>query len=272
VTKEFVADLESVFAPDDSDDIPLADLKDIGERLNKAREYYDQELNDVLSKLPPDHPVLCPISFFGVMEVGRLEVAHTRTLAWILNPKKVSEHGFGDALLRAFLKYICECDSVSSFDVCKVNVERGYRNSLAEDAGRTDIWIEGGSINSTPWLVVIEAKIDASEGDQQLDRYNEEIKKWRATHRNAEIHRVFLTPDGRASISGQRWTPASFPRLAHVLWDAISSDEMQPGYHFIRHYLAGVLKDVLGLPIGLANVRQSPYKVLEFLRETRASK
>ena len=266
VTKEFLADLESVFETDASNDIPIRNLNDLEEELKKGNEQCAKDLRAELSKLPAAHPVKCPVSLYRVMEMGRLEVAHTHTLAWLLSPNE-RDHGFGDALLRAFLKQVCGFGHLLSFDVCKVEAERVYRNSLTEDAGRTDIWIEGEPAKSKPWLVVIEAKIDASEGDQQLDRYNREINKWRSRHHDGEVRRVFLTPDGKRATSGQRWKSASFSWLAHVFWDAACSSRQAPGYHFLRYYLAGVLKDILGLPIGNRDIRQNPYKLLKFLTE-----
>jgi hypothetical protein len=271
LSKAFLADLESVFERDASDDIPIEDLKDLGEKLEKSRKYLEQELSNELSKLPMDHPVRCPISLYGVMEVGRLEVAHTRTLAWLLNPKN-TEHGFGELLLKALLKHICKCNDLLSFDVCEVHAERAYRDFITEEAGRTDVWVEGHPTSSRPWLVVIEAKIDASEGDQQLDRYNREIRKWRARHRDGEIHRVFLTPNGREPKSVGKWTLASFSQLVRVFWGAACSRTADPGFHFLRYYLAGVLKDVVRLPIGLANVQRNPYRLLEFLRGAYTSR
>lgn len=265
LTKAFLADLEFVFETDASDDMPIGDLNDLAERLVQWRKHCDDELKVELSKLEKDHPVCCPISLYTVMEMGRLEVAHTRTLAWMLD--RGGEHGFGDTLLKAFLTHICDCGDLSSFDVCQVDAERVYRNSLAGDVGRTDIWIEGTATNSKPRLVVIEAKIDASEGEQQLYRYNGEIQNWLETHHDGEIHLVFLTPNGRAPASGLGWKPVSFSLLARVFWMAASSLKAQPGYHFLRYYLAGVLKEVLGLPIGSTNGHRNPYKLLEFLRE-----
>jgi PD-(D/E)XK nuclease superfamily len=217
VTNKFLSDLEFVFATDASDDIPLWELKDLEKKLTKWSKYCGEELNERLSKLPMVHPVKCPISLYTVMEMGRLEVAHTATLAWLLDPK--NEHGFGNVLTKILLRHICRCGNLPHFVVHKVEAERIYRNSLMDDSGRTDIWIEGSygkRSNSEPWLVVIEAKIGASEGDRQLDRYNVEIKKWRAKYRSDNVHQIFLSPEGKEATSGKGWQSVSFSRLARI--------------------------------------------------------
>lgn len=271
LAKEFLVDLERIVATDASDDVPIGDLDGLGRELRSWTEDCKQQLGAELSKLGPDHPVNCGISLYGAMDLGRLEVAHTRTLAWLLNPNE-KEHGFGDALLKAMLTRVCNCDQPLSFDMCTVAAERIYRNLVTGDAGRTDIWIEGQPKNSKPWLVVIEAKIDASEGSQQLDRYNLEIKKWRAEHRDGEVLRqVFLTTDGREATGCEGWTPASFSRLAIAFWEAVGSPPPKPGHQFLRLYLAGVLRDILDLPIGNSDGKQHPYKLLQSLHQNNTS-
>jgi hypothetical protein len=269
VTKEFLADLESVFATDASDDISIGDLKDLGEGLEKSRKYCDRTLNQALSKLPAHHPVKCPISLYGAMGMGRLEVAHTRTLAWMLNPNN-KEHGFGDALLQSFWRHIRKCGDVPRAGVKNVHVERFHRN-MGEDAGRTDIWIEGfwSEPNSAPWLIVIEGKIDSAVDTRQLDRYSKEIDAWRHGHKvsRKDIHKVLLaTKDALPEEAGNDWITLSFDELARFFLKTAQSLRYKAGYEFLRLYLAGVLHDILGLPISRADVGRNPYKLLEFLR------
>jgi hypothetical protein len=62
------------------------------------------------------------------------------------------------------------------------------------------------------WLLAIEAKIDAREGENQLERYDE----WIDAHSgNRSIFRVFLTPDRRQG-EATSWTPMSFLDLVRV--------------------------------------------------------
>src|SRR5437867_2303238 len=101
LSKQFRKDLITVCQADASDEFPIGELKALGRVLTKWRKDCLRELAD----LHPEHPARSPVSLFGVMEMGRLEVAHTRTLAWMLDPN--CQHGFGDALLRALLPHVC---------------------------------------------------------------------------------------------------------------------------------------------------------------------
>jgi hypothetical protein len=208
------------------------------------------------------------------MGLGRLEVAHTRTLAWLLDPKR--EHGFRDTLLQALCRHVRNSDEVLRLGVKNVHVERFHRNIDEDGAGRTDIWIEGSwtEPNSKPWLIVIEAKIDSPLGSRQLERYDKEIDTWREDHnvRRKDVHRILLTthhtlPDG----TGKDWIPLSFVELARLFVTTSQSLRHEAGYEFFRLYLAGVLKNILDLPIGRDKVQKDPYRLLEFLRKSNTT-
>jgi hypothetical protein len=267
---QFLDHLEYVFDTDSPDDVSLEGLERIQTPLDAWRDRCRGELQSEIAKLPRSHPVKCPISLFGTMHYGRLEVAHTRTLAWLLNPK--GEHEFGDALLKALVRFSQGPQALKPFRVEKVSAEWYYWNSQDEDAGRTDIWIEGfweDTAYGKPWLLVVEAKIDSSEADHQLDRYDKEIE---ANYSDYEVHRVFLTPEGRKPEGGlAEWKKLSFSQLVVGLWSNAGSLAAKPGYHFLQYYLAGVLKDVLHLPIGRYNGKQNQYKLREFLKSNSPS-
>lgn len=256
--RKWADELKYVYEMDASEDLPRKYLKKLDRGLKAWSKHCNAELARELRKLPENHPVKCPFSLFGTMDYGRLEVAHTRTLAWLLDPQK--EHGFGTVLLSALLRNCCKRQKLPR--VKKVEAERLYKQVDGEDTGRTDIWIEGFWENQ-PWVLVIEAKIDSSESDHQLDRYNKEIR----AEREKQIDCLFLTPDGREAESGeQKWNALSFSALARVFCEATDKLATKPGYHFLRFYLAGILKDVLGLPVGDASRDYNQYKLLRFLK------
>jgi hypothetical protein len=268
---KFLADLNYIFETDPSEDVSVEDLERLESELQEWGRRCDRELNEELANLPENHPIKCPISLLGIRGCGRLEVAHTRTLAWLLNPRE--SHGFGKAMLDVLLRSFQGGRKLVAFDVREVDAERFYRNSDGADAGRTDIWIELTWRNPTgmkPRLVVIEAKVDASEGDEQLSRYNKAIKEWLAEHRStgSTVWRIFLTRTAEEAETGKGWMQLSFSSLARIFWGTSNSLATTPGYHVLRFYLAGVLKDILDLPIGLGNVQwnRHKYKLLGFLK------
>jgi hypothetical protein len=117
---------------------------------------------------------------------------------------------------------------------------------------------------------VIEAKIDAQEGDSQLEDYDEWIEKELGHQGN--VWRVFLTPDGRPAETSTIWPPLSFLELACILRAELPQLQDRPGYHFLRYYLTGVLKDVYrwNLPVHDPAHAVDAYGFLHYLRSIRA--
>ena len=55
-------------------------------------------------------------------------------------------------------------------------------------------------------------------------------------------------------------------KLATVFRRAAEGLTDRPGYHFLRYYLTGVLRDVCGVPIPVAAGGANPYTAVEYLR------
>jgi hypothetical protein len=221
-----------------------------------------------LAKLDKDDPLLCPISLFGTMDYGRLEVAHTRTLAWLLDP--TGEHGFGDTLLAALLHRLSRYDCSEALRVKRVESELPIDGSGAK--GRLDVLAEGTWENTERggWVLVIEAKVDAWEGEGQLPKY----EKWlRSNAAGREDFRIFLTPDGRAPETGvEEWESLSFLKMVEIFRAVYGGLRHAPGFHFLRFYLAGVLQDVCGLSCNVRKDSDDPYAVASYLKTVEKSR
>jgi hypothetical protein len=242
--------------------ISVADLTSLEEVLKTWRKHHQQLLQEYLTRLPADDPLLSPVSLFGTMDYGRLETAHTRALAWLLGDR---EHGFGTQLLEALVSHL-EGRQVRLTDVARVESEYPVSCGPTE-AGRIDIlaegrWEEVG--NEVSWRLVIEAKIDAEEGEEQLSLYDEWLEE--QDPQPGKILRVFLTPDGRdAGTSTVEWRAMSFLELASIL-RRVPGLQDKAGYHFLRYYLTGVLRDVCGLPVPVSPECQNPYAAVGYLQ------
>ena len=240
------------------------DFDFLSEQFNRWHLWAQQRMALHLKSLPLDDPLLCPISLFRTMDYGRLETAHTRTLAWLLDPTK--EHGFGPALLAALLRWLTRRDQFDSLSTEHVASE--YHISGAEENGRLDVvaegtWREDGK--QVRWILVIEAKVYAWEGDSQLAKYDEwlnlECKGYR-------VLRVFLTPDGRAATGGDdEWEALSYLNLVRTFRPTYTALRGAPGFHFLQLYLAGVLQDICGWPSKVTADTRDPYSVLDYLRK-----
>ena len=243
--------------------ISVADLTSLAEGLETWRSYHQRLLQQFLGQLPRDDPLLGSVSLFGTMDFGRLETVHTRTLAWMLGKR---EHGFGSQLLEALLRHLKKGRQIRLTHVDHVESEYPVNCGPTRTiAGRLDVlakgrWEETGK--EVSWILVIEAKIGAEEGDEQLSQYDDWLDR---CPQPTEVIRVFLTPDGReARTSSAEWQVLRFVDLASV-FRRVSGLQDTPGYHFLRYYLTGVLRDIYGLPVPVLSDCKNPYTAVDYL-------
>jgi hypothetical protein len=260
LSAEFLSDLADIHATllAESD----ANLPLLATRFDHWRSVTKDFVHTCIAALPDDDPLSCPISLFRTMDYGRLETAHTRTLAWLLNPD--AEHGFRSKLLEAFLARLTGQDQ---FD--RIQVERVVSECPVDGAagkGRCDVVAQGQLERRgrrSLWTLVIEAKVDAWEGEVQLDKYD----GWLRAHAaDGEIYRVFITPDGRnPDTGGDKWMSLSFLDLAQAFRSVYDELRLDPGFHFLRFYLAGVLQDICEWPRNVKDERADPYAIASYL-------
>lgn len=262
----FLLDLKRVY-----DTLPLAsdeNLRFLADRFEEWRRKTNEFVRAHLAELDKNDPLLCPISLFRPRGYGRLETAHTRTLAWLLDPK--GEHGFGTTLLAALLRHLSHNDCSKSLQVERVKPEYAIDGSDAK--GRLDVLAQGTWEDGerAGWVLVIEAKVDAWEGEDQLQKYEEWL---RSNAGRREVFRVFLTPEGRPSEPGvEEWESISFLELVRIFRAVYSGLRETPGFHFLRFYLAGVLQDICGLPRDVTDGSADPYAIASYLKRVHESR
>ncbi|MHB1424569.1 MAG: PD-(D/E)XK nuclease family protein [Gemmataceae bacterium] len=261
----FLTDLAQVYAtlPVASDD----NLLFLARRFDEWRRATQEFVRTRLAELDKDDPLRCSISLFRTMDYGRLETAHTRALAWLLDPK--GEHGFGTTLLAALLRRLSRNDCTDGLRVERVESECAIDSS--GDKGRLDVLAEGTweERKRGRWVLVIEAKVDAWEGEDQLKKYEEWL---RSNTAGREVFRVFLTPDRLApETSTEEWESLSFLELVRIFRAVYGDLRDAPGFHFLRFYLAGVLQDVCGFPRNVADGTADPYAIASYLKTVHES-
>lgn len=136
-----------------------------------------------------------PGDFFGVLGLGRAELAHSAMLAWLFNPD--GRHGFGRMLLNRIIEgHIPDLD-VSSFRV------RGIDLEVQRSETRADIVVWGDAAT-----LVIEVKVDAGEGHRQCDRLYDRFST------EPGVRFVFLTPSGRPPLTATGDAAGAFNNLS----------------------------------------------------------
>lgn len=180
-------------------------------------------------------------NIFRALRVERKEaVLHTPMLAHLLDPS--ATHGQGLAFLRSFLNM---SRRHSHSVVPDELVDGGHWMVLREfyiaGAGILDVLIENPSKRC---IIVIENKIDADDHSGQLHQYQTWIEKNRSDYQWR--HMIYLTPDGRCSISNRAdsWLRLSYRHdISWFLDDALRVVKPPAVRQVVQQYRA-ILKDL----------------------------
>ena len=166
---------------------------------------------------------LSRFNIFAALGATRQELKHSNFLAYFLNPRL--SHALGTAFLKRFL-------------------ESALAGNLGFGPLEVSLWRADGAIAHREWqniditvrddqnkiAVIIENKIDAVEGPNQLHRYFEiaerEFSGWR-------VIAIYLTPDGDRP-SDDRYIPMSYSQVCDavnrvIISTPIASEEVRLG-------------------------------------------
>ncbi|MDD0823176.1 PD-(D/E)XK nuclease family protein [Mannheimia sp. AT1] len=123
------------------------------------------------------------LNVWEAANLGRNEVRNSKTLRWFLD--RYAKHGQKDLFLSEFLKCLPE-------PWCSISIGNYWAIEeccpLGEQTERVDIEIDADN-----FLLFIEVKIDAFEGEKQLERYYETAK---AKSKGRPFGIIYLTRDG----------------------------------------------------------------------------
>lgn len=168
---------------------------------------------------------------FEVLGLETYELRHTKTLAWLLDPK--GSHNLGTAFIERFVRGLpagVAGHVPANLDAARVFSELPVRNKtlmlgeasspeVAEAAEqdsskRIDVYVQ---VDST-FFLAIEAKIGANEHGDQLQHYREAVQKQAGGLASARTLLLYLTLDGAAPAQQAErdyWTPIDWS--GHVL-------------------------------------------------------
>lgn len=239
------------------DTLRLKSKKNLSLAINKSLEY------------DKDNPIFYPVSLFRPLDMGRLEIAHTKTLAWLLKPK--AEHGFGVYCLKQLLTFLSKHhpqDNLSSIDACPEG-SLVLAEKRTQCGSRIDVWAKVFCRKSrSNWLIVIEAKISHTESSGQLAKYDQEIKRFTKENPDAKVVRLFLTTDRKNhTTSKEHWVPITYEDIFVAFWKNSKLIAEKPGYQFLRLYLSGLLSDLQSWHLPLDKENSNPYIATTLLRK-----
>lgn len=164
----------------------------------------------------------CPFEAIGMV---RQEIRHAHFLTFLLDPN--SSHGMQDALLKEFFMLASEqADGNSSFlEPLDIHFREFGDAIIYREKRDIDVLIEippqSRSDTSKGIVVAVELKVDASESQNQLEKYRSDIVS-RYDDRDWDQAFVFLTPTGvdPSEKNQEAWVPVSLLTLVDR-WESV---------------------------------------------------
>jgi hypothetical protein len=243
----------------------------------------DPAIQDVLDELVVNCPELIELenhlsrfNIFRTLGAERNELRHSNMLAWLLSPD--AEHGLDDLFLRRWLMSVLVAArdssdlpysppppaSVDVLDFDEVEIHREF--------DRIDLLISLRMRDGSIWVICIENKVEASQGENQLKDYYDRIEEYfpEADHRLY----VFLTKREEAP-NHSAFVDTTYAEILRVLGQCLDERETQIGpdpLFLIRHYRQ-LLEDAFVVEnhtIELAKKIYSKHKVaLDYIYENK---
>jgi hypothetical protein len=183
-------------------------------------------------------------NLFELLGLERQEWVHSAFLKDLLDPR--GSHAQGDLFLRVFLKH-CQSKHPEFPNLLKMcQGETGIPRVYAEvptGLGRPDLVI----LLEHEFAFIIENKIDAAEGQDQIKRYREWLGNQREA-RTGEIVLVYLTPcplDSSVSLPDKCFTLSYKDDI--TAWIERSIDDKGLESEQVRHSLRQYLKSIKNL-------------------------
>lgn len=135
---------------------------------------------------------------FDVLGMSHYEIRHSRLLQWLLDPH--GTHGLGARFLRAFLQCVCDAGG----DVFKLMTVEFDTFRVCREYKHIDLLLVS---DESKMVIAIENKIDSSEHDNQLLRYEKVLDE---DFPKNKFHRtlVYLAPD--RTPSSQNWLAVGY--------------------------------------------------------------
>ena len=195
-------------------------LKDLAERRAAALDGERRRRLAVLG-VEPD--------LFGPLDYTRAETCFTRVVAWALSPARLLEAepvgGLGTAPLLALLAWLRARAEIPTWSDAELVTITAVPELHLEEAGRLDVAL------MLPGLALgIEAKVDATEGEDQLARYRSALAQ-----SGDPVVMMFLTKDRDEPETDKDAIPISFRDLLRLWLPVAAAGESGQHLYFCRY-------------------------------------
>jgi hypothetical protein len=173
----------------------------------------------------------------GPLGFARTELAHSSALAFFLDPTRSGS--LGTECLSAFVELVVDSgDDQAEQEPPDLTAVRVTSERSLGRWGRVDISIDGPRV-----LILVEVKVDAKEGPQQIPRYTNAINEL-AGDRQALL--VFLTHDREQTGVGDAHRHITFADVLRV-WLPIATTQRSPEATYLAMYMKTIAQHLQGL-------------------------
>ena len=206
-------------------------------------------------------------NLFDILKITRTEIRHSNMLAWLLSPNE--NHGLGDSILRGFVQYVITAFSDDA-DVFKTLLMDFHGFIIQREWQNIDILAIS---DDEKFVLCIENKIDASEHDNQLNRYRKDVEK---TYPDYKRMFIYLSPDGTEASDSDNWCSMSYTDVLSIIENARKKTRLLPDPALlIDNYLDTIRRDIVGdeeLTRICLDIYAKHQKALDLIFENRPDK
>lgn len=158
-----------------------------------------------------------PFNIFDVLKLSRVEIRHSNTLAWLLDPDE--NHGLNDAVLRGFVQYVVSVYG-KSINVFKTLLMDCNSFAVYRELHHIDILAIS---EENKFIFCIENKIDSGKHGDQLKKYKDYINDtYDSSYTKAFL---YLTPQGE-DPEEDNWYSMSYSDIYNILETATSNKDL----------------------------------------------
>ena len=136
-------------------------------------------------------------NIFRILGIEDKEIRHSNMLAWLLSPHE--SHGLADRFLKQYLMLVSHDHQGNAEFPDPILIDTASINSctVLREIFNIDLLVDI-EMNQEKWLFVVENKVNARQGTDQLARYKKSIKSnpLAIKFQDHKIFCMFLTKDG----------------------------------------------------------------------------
>jgi hypothetical protein len=212
------------------------------DQLQALTPELEQKLLDLISDLDKfrrEKWFARQLNIFESVGLVRQEIRHSNFLAFLLNPSQ--NHGLKDTFLKRLIqKVIDKLPGDSPISRLKLALADFSDAQLSREWRNIDVFVES---KSNRFVFAIENKVDSSENENQLERYEELV---RFEYPTCAHLFCYLTADGEPA-SRDTWSAVSYSDVIEALQEShqLSSNLPNETRMIIEHYVDAIRRNIV---------------------------